>query len=274
MEIKDIIKESLEEDIKSGDVTTNSIVPEKKLAKANILSKEKGILCGINVAEMVFKTFDQKIQFKTFKKDGDMINPGDIITIVEGKARTILTCERTALNFIQRLSGIATIANKYQNLVKDYGVKILDTRKTSPILRDLEKYAVRTGGAYNHRAGLYDMVMIKDNHIRVAGSIKKAIELAKNLYPNLKIEVEAENLDMVNESLTSGADRIMLDNMSLTEIKKAIKLINKKVETEISGGVNFNNIVELAKTGVDYISIGAALTNSSKSLDISMDINI
>jgi nicotinate-nucleotide pyrophosphorylase (carboxylating) len=272
MEVDEIIRKALEEDIGSGDVTTDPIVPEDLVSIAKIKSKDDGILCGLMIAKKIFQMHDKDIEFQARFKDGDQIKKGDIIATIRGKARTLLTCERTVLNFIQRLSGIATTAHKYQHIVEPYGVKILDTRKTSPLLRPLEKYAVKVGGGHNHRIGLYDMVLIKDNHIKIAGSIKKAVFLAKQKHPELDIEVECENLDMVKEAIDSDADRIMLDNMDISTMKKAVELIGDSAEIEASGGINMKTVEEVAKTGINFISIGSALTNASKSLDISMDI--
>ena len=272
METKELIKAALKEDIGSGDVTSNSVVPEDKTATAKIICKDSGVLCGIDLAKEIFLEADEGIKFEKFFSDGQKIKKGDILAKVTGKARAILSAERTVLNFIQRLSGIATTASKYVKLVEPYGVKILDTRKTSPLLRELEKYAVKTGGGMNHRMGLYDLVLIKDNHIKINGGIKSAVAKAREKYPDLKIEVETENLDMVKEALEADADWIMLDNMPLEEMKKAVALINKKAKVEASGGINFKNIEETARTGVDFISIGSALTNASRSLDISIDV--
>ncbi|MFC1800953.1 carboxylating nicotinate-nucleotide diphosphorylase [Nanoarchaeota archaeon] len=272
MNTKELIKASLEEDIGSGDVTSNSIIPEDKTATATILSKDNGVLCGIDLAKDIFLELDPEIKFEKFFEDGQKINQGDILAKAVGNAKALLSAERTVLNFLQRLSGIATTASKYAEIVRPYGVQILDTRKTSPMLRELEKYAVKVGGGTNHRMGLYDMVLIKDNHIKVNGGIKSAVAKAREKHPDLKIEVETENLEMVKEALEAGADWIMLDNMSLEEMKKAVELIDKKTKVEASGGINPENIEAVAQTGVDFISIGSALTNASKSLDISINI--
>ncbi len=274
MNEQDIIKYALEEDIGKGDVTSDSTIPEDKLASAVIISKDDGILCGVELAAKIFIEFDKEVEFNKLFKDGDKIKKEDVIARIKGKARSILSCERTALNFLQRLSGLATRASKYTEIVRPYNVKILDTRKTTPLLRNLEKYAVRVGGGNNHRFGLYDMVLIKDNHIAVSGSIKSSVNSARKAHPDLKIEVETENISMVKEALEAGADWIMLDNMGLEEMKKAVKLIDGKAKVEASGNINLNNIEEKAKTGVDFISIGSGLTNGSKSLDISIDIEL
>jgi nicotinate-nucleotide pyrophosphorylase (carboxylating) len=275
MDIDKIIKYALEEDIGSGDITSNSIIPKDKKAKAILKSKDVGILCGIDLAKKIFHYYDNSLIFKSYFNDGDIIKNGDIIAEISGSAISILTCERTVLNFIQRLSGVATTANKYQKLIEAYGVKILDTRKTSPLIRPLEKYAVKIGGGQNHRFGLFDMVLIKDNHIEVAGSIVNAVLAARKKNPGVKIEVETETIEMVKDAIESKADRIMLDNMDNVTMKKAVSLIKKSspnIEIEASGGINFENIIEKAKTGVNFISIGSALTNASKSLDISLDV--
>ncbi len=272
MKTKELIKAALEEDIGSGDVTSISVIPEDKTATAKIICKDNGVLCGIDLAQEIFLELDGEVKFEKFFSDGQSVKKGDVLAEVSGKGRAILSAERTVLNFIQRLSGIATTAKKYSELVEPYGVKILDTRKTSPLLRELEKYAVKVGGGSNHRFGLYDMVLIKDNHIKVNGGIKSAVLKAREKYPDLKIEVETENLEMVKEALDAGADWIMLDNMPVNEMKKAVELIDKKTKVEASGGINFENIEDTAKTGVDFISIGSALTNASRSLDISIDV--
>jgi len=272
MQTKDLIKAALKEDIGSGDVTSISVIPEDKMASAKIICKDSGVLCGIDLAREIFLEVDSSLKFEKFFSDGDCIEKGDVLAKVSGKGRGILSAERTVLNFVQRLSGIATTAFQYSELVEPYGVKILDTRKTSPLLRELEKYAVKVGGGQNHRMGLYDMVLIKDNHIKVNGRIAGAVAKAREKYPELKIEVETENLSMVREALDAGADWIMLDNMDIDEMKKAVDLISKRAKVEASGGIGFENVEEVARTGVDFISIGAALTNNSKGLDISIDV--
>ncbi|GAB6283066.1 MAG: carboxylating nicotinate-nucleotide diphosphorylase [Ignavibacterium sp.] len=273
--IEQIIKLALEEDIQNGDITTSSIISENVSGKGNFLCKEEGIIAGLSIVEKVFNFFDSSLKFKKYFDDGSKINFGDIIAKVEGKVSSILTTERTALNFLQRMSGIATSANKYSEKIKHTKAKIIDTRKTVPGLRLLDKMAVKFGGCENHRFGLYDMFLIKDNHIEIAGSISKAIQLCeefkKKNYLNFKIEVETKNLDEVKEALTTNVDIIMLDNFSIEETKKAVLLINDQKLIEASGGITFENVDKIAETGVDYISVGA-LTHSVKALDISLEV--
>ncbi|HGJ63904.1 TPA: carboxylating nicotinate-nucleotide diphosphorylase [bacterium] len=270
--ISDLIDLALREDIGTGDITSESTIPENVMAKAIILSKDEGIIAGLDIAGEVFHKIDPNIDYKKLISDGDMITKKQEIAIVEGKARSLLTAERTVLNFIQRLSGVATITSRYAKAVSGYKAKIVDTRKTTPGWRALEKYAVRIGGGGNHRFGLYDAVLIKDNHIAVAGSITEAIARAKKQIPHtIKIEVETENLDQVQESIQAKADIIMLDNMTIDMMSKAVKLIDGKAIVEASGGIKLENVASVAETGVDLISIGA-ITHSAISLDISMDI--
>lgn len=267
--VEKIINLSLKEDIGKGDITTNSIVNDKLKCLAIIKSKDTGVLAGNPIAELVFKRLDPRIKYIQRKKDGDTINPNDIIAEVRGSVRTVLTGERLSLNFLQRLSGIATLSQKFVNKTKGFDVKIIDTRKTTPGLRILEKYAVTVGGCYNHRFGLFDGILIKDNHIQIAGNIEKAVLKVRAKHKNKEIEVETSNINQVREALKSGADIIMLDNMTPDKIKKAVKIIDSKAMTEASGGINLDNIGEYAKTGVDYISVGV-LTHSAKSLDIGL----
>lgn len=267
--VEKIVNLSLKEDIGRGDITTNSIVNEKLRCVAVIKSKDRGVVAGNPVAELVFKKLDPKTKYIPIKKDGDAIKPGDIIAEIRGSVRAVLTGERLALNLLQRLSGIATLSSRFVEKTKGTGVKILDTRKTTPGLRILQKYAVTVGGCYNHRFGLFDAVLIKNNHITIAGDIEKAVEKARAKNKNKTIEVETSNFREVREALKSGVDIIMLDNMSPDKIKKALEIIDGKAKTEASGGININNIKQYAKTGVDYISVGA-LTHSAISLDIGL----
>lgn len=260
---------ALKEDIGSGDVTSNYTIDENNTSEAVIKVKEDGVIAGLDVAEAVFKNIDQKIVFKKNVKDGDFVKKGGIIAVVKGRTRSLLAGERTALNFLMRMSGIATMTKAFVDKTKRYGVKILDTRKTTPGLRYLEKYAVRVGGGFNHRMGLYDMVLIKENHIKACGSIKKAVKLAERA--GLKIEVEVKNIRELKEALKTNADWIMLDNFNLDEIRKAIKIVNGAKKIEVSGGVNLENVEKIAKLRPDFISIGS-LTHSFKSLDMSMKI--
>ncbi len=267
--VEKIVSQSLKEDIGRGDITTNSIVDSKLKCVAVIKSKDTGVVAGNPVAELVFKKLDPKIKYVSKKKDGDAIKPGDTIAEIRGSVRTVLTGERLALNILQRLSGIATLSKKFVEKTKGTGVKVLDTRKTTPGLRILQKYAVTVGGCYNHRFGLFDGVLIKNNHITIAGGIEKAVNKVRAKHKNKEIEVETTNYKQVREALKAGADIIMLDNMQPDKIKNALKIIDKKAKTEASGGINISNISEYAKTGVDYISVGA-LTHSAKSLDIGL----
>ena len=266
--ISKIILNALKEDSGKGDITTNLIVKKKQKASAVLLAKEEGIVAGLNIA----KQLDRNISWRPFVKDGDLVQPGVTIAEVKGNLRSLLTGERTALNFLQRMSGIATSTALYVETIKGTNTKILDTRKTVPGLRLLDKYAVKTGGGTNHRIGLYDMLLIKDNHIKAAGSIKSAVQkIKKGLKKKIKIEVETTNLDEVREALDSKVDIIMLDNMTPETMTEAVKLINGNVKTEASGNVDLKRVRAIAETGVDYISIGA-LTHSVKALDISMKI--
>jgi nicotinate-nucleotide pyrophosphorylase (carboxylating) len=260
------------EDIGSGDITTNSIIQPADRKTAVFIAKENGVVAGLPVAEMVFRELDETLEWHVKKQEGKKVQKGE--TLVEFKAsyRALLTGERIALNFVQRLSGIASATNVFVNEVKDFNVQILDTRKTLPGFRLLDKYAVKTGGATNHRMGLHDMVMIKDNHIQVAGGIKPAVEAVKLKMPvSIKIEVETTTLDEVKQALEAGADIIMLDNMSTEMMTEAVKLINKRAKTEASGNMSLERLREVAATGVDFISIGS-LTHSVKALDISQRI--
>ncbi|MFZ5946813.1 MAG: carboxylating nicotinate-nucleotide diphosphorylase [Stygiobacter sp.] len=271
-EIIKIVNVALQEDIGSGDITTNLIVSNNQKGCATIYAKEDGIIAGLFVARQVFKTLDDKIIFKASTKDGNKISRGEKIAEVKGKLKSLLTSERVALNFLQRMSGVATFTSEFVKQLEGTKVRLLDTRKTAPCLRMLDKYSVKIGGGTNHRFGLYDMVLIKDNHIKAAGSITKAVTLVKSKLKNkIKIEVETTSLEEVKEALANKIDIIMLDNMSIDTMKEAIKLINGKVKTEASGNITLENIREIALTGVDFISVGA-LTHSVKALDISMKI--
>lgn len=268
--IQELIKTALKEDIGKGDVTTKLVLPQKKQVTAAIIAKEKGVLAGINIAQQVFYTLDKKLKFLAKQRDGNRIAPNTTIALVSGDARSILTAERTALNFMQHLSGIATTTNKYVSAVKGTKAQILDTRKTIPGLRTLEKYAVRVGGGRNHRFGLDDMILIKANHIKTAGGIEPALLSAKKgNRKRLKLEIEVKNLGEVKTALSLNARLIMLDNMGLKEMRKAVRL--GKAKFEASGGINLRNVRKVAKTGVDYISVGA-LTHSAPALDISLQI--
>ncbi len=265
----EIIRKSLEEDLGSGDITTRYLDLEPMTASAYMIAKAEGVLAGIEVANAVFMTLDRDLKITLYRKDGDRVKPGDEILKVEGRPSSILQAERTALNFLQRLSGIATQTRRMVDLISGTKARLLDTRKTTPLLRSLEKYAVRIGGGVNHRHGLYDMVMLKENHIRAAGGIQKAVRTIKAQNATYKIEVEVTNFKELAQAVAAGADRVMLDNMSLKEIRAAVKEYKKLVELEVSGGITEENILSFAKTGVHYISSGA-LTHSYKSLDITL----
>ena len=260
------------EDIGDGDITTNNLIDPRENRRAQLVAKEEGVIAGLPVAEMVFKKFDSSLEWNELLPDGSKVKPGDIIAEFKGNYRALLSGERKALNFLQRLSGIATYANRCMKEIEGTNVEILDTRKTLPGYRYLDKYAVRMGGASNHRFGLYDMVMIKDNHIKVAGGITQAVEAIRKRVPkSIKIEVETTNLDQVKEALAADVDIIMLDNMSSSMMKECVKVINKRAKIEASGNMTQKRIRKVAHTGVDYISIGA-LTHSVKALDISQRI--
>ncbi|AEG58541.1 carboxylating nicotinate-nucleotide diphosphorylase [Desulforamulus ruminis] len=272
IELKKIIEIGLAEDIGTGDITTNSTVPIGSRAKGMIYVKEPGVLAGLAVAEEVFRQMSPEVHFHHRIQDGTWVEPGTVVAEVEGDARAILTGERLALNFLQRMSGIATRTAALVEKVKLYPVRVVDTRKTTPGLRMLEKYAVRVGGGFNHRYGLYDAVLIKDNHIKVAGGITQAVLAARHNVPHtIKIEVEVEDLAGVSEALEARVDIIMLDNMDQATMREAVKLVDGRALVEASGGINEETIVAAAKAGVDLVSIGA-LTHSIKSLDISLDI--
>lgn len=272
--IDDLINIAIKEDIGDGDHTSLSCIPKEAKGKAHLLVKEDGILAGVDIAKEIFHKIDPEILFEQLLNDGDAIKVGDIAFTVEGSSQSILQAERLALNFMQRMSGIATNTNYYVNLLKGTNTKVLDTRKTTPGLREIEKQAVKIGGGYNHRMGLYDMVMIKDNHIDYAGGIAAAITSTQNYLKSknkdLKIEIEARDLGELDEIIAvGGVHRIMLDNFSYDDIRTAVKLIGNKYETEASGGITDKTIRNYAECGVDYISVGA-LTHQIKSLDLSL----
>lgn len=268
----DVIIRALKEDINYIDVTTDNLIPEDHISNALFMSKADGVLCGIDVALRTISLLDPGATFEVLKKDGDVLEKSDMIARVQGKTRAILKAERTALNLLQHMSGIATATRQAVNEVAGTGAVISDTRKTLPGLRALEKYAVTVGGGHNHRFNLSDAVMIKDNHIDAVGSITKAVKtLRSRVGHTLKIEVETRNLDEVQEALSLNVDIIMLDNMNIETMKKAVEMINGSCLVEASGGLSHGNLREVAKTGVDIISIGA-LTHSVKALDISMKI--
>ena len=269
---KHLLGLALREDVGDGDITTDHLIPGDIRKRAKMVAKEDGVIAGLPVAEMTFHSLDSSLSWNPQVADGDFVKTGDIIVEFEASYRTILTGERTALNFLQRMSGIATLSYKYAQAVKDYKTEILDTRKTLPGFRLLDKYSVKTGGASNHRIGLYDLAMIKDNHIDIAGGIKQAVEAIRpKIKQGIKIEVETTSLQQVQEALEAGADIIMLDNMDNNTMAEAVKLIGDKAKSEASGNMTLKRLEGAAKTGVDFISIGA-LTHSVKALDISQRI--
>ena len=271
--LKQFIKSALEEDIRDGDHSTLSTIPENLEQKAKLLVKEDCILAGVELAEIIFKQFDKNMKLEILIKDGNSAKAGDIAFYVTGSARSILSTERLVLNCMQRMSGIATLTHDWDSRLLGTKTKLLDTRKTTPNFRMCEKWAVAIGGGTNHRYGLYDMIMLKDNHIDYNGSITNAVKMAKDYLKankkKLKIEVETRNLQEVEEALKSGVDRIMLDNMRVDDMKKAVKLLNGKCETEASGGITRDMLKEVAATGVDFISAGA-VTHSAENMDLSL----
>ena len=276
--IEYLIELALNEDIGNGDQTSLATIPLNTKGKSKLLIKEKCVLAGVEVVKMIYANYDKNLKMNVFFNDGDKVMPGDVAFTVEGNLHSILSTERLTLNFMQRMSGIATYTNYMVSLIEGYNTKILDTRKTTPCLREIEKWAVRIGGGTNHRTGLYDMILIKDNHIDFCGGIEKAI-MATLDYLNttgkeLKIEIEARNINDVKEMLRIGSiHRIMLDNFSTADMKEAVALINGRFETEASGGITELNIRSVAETGVDFISIGA-LTHHIKSVDMSLKAEI
>ena len=274
MKLKEFVKHCIEEDVKNGDHSTLSCISTDKKGAAQLLVKDCGIIAGIEVAKEIFKIYDHTLTFKAIKSDGDLVSNGDIVFIVEGSSRSLLTIERLVLNVMQRMSAIATLTSRYVEKINDLKTKILDTRKTTPLNRFLEKEAVKIGGGFNHRFGLYDMIMLKDNHIDFSGGIKKAIIKANNYKAannlKVKIEIETRNLNEVKEVLSQGGiDRIMLDNFNFKNLREAVSLINNQFETEASGGINLDTVRKYAECGVDYISVGA-LTHSVHNMDLSL----
>jgi nicotinate-nucleotide pyrophosphorylase (carboxylating) len=265
-----IIEYALREDLGDGDITTNVLATEKEDSKAVIRAKARGVIAGLPIAKRVFQKLDHTVVCVDNIGDGENIKPGDIISEINGGTRALLSGERLALNILQRLSGIATLTSRYVKAVEGLPVKILDTRKTAPGLRILDKYAVSVGGGYNHRFGLFDGVLIKDNHIEIAGGISEAVAVIRKKYrQKYKIEVETSDIEQVKEALIAGADIIMLDNMSREQMRKAVRLIDRNALVEASGGINIKNVREVAETGVDFISVGA-LTHSAPALDIGL----
>lgn len=268
--VDDYIINTLKEDITSEDVSTNAVMPENKQGKADLICKQDGIVCGLDVFERTFKILDDTSRFEASFKDGDFVKKGDLIGVIYGDVKAILSGERTALNYLQRMSGIATMTREYVNELKGYKTVLLDTRKTTPNMRPFEKHAVKVGGATNHRYNLSDGVLLKDNHIGAAGSVTKAIEMAKAYAPFVrKIEIETETLEQVKEALDAGADIIMLDNMDNDTMRKAVEMIGDKAQTECSGNVTKERLKEIAEIGVDFVSCGA-LTHSAMIMDVSL----
>ena len=270
--IDDLLELAFAEDVGDGDHTTLSTIPADEMGKQRLIVKEEGIIAGIEIAKKVFDKFDPELKMTTYIADGAHVKPGDIAFVVEGRVRSLLQTERVMLNIMQRMSGIATVTAKYQAKLEGLKTKVLDTRKTTPGLRMIEKEAVRIGGGCNHRIGLFDMILIKDNHVDFAGGIKEAIESAKRYCQetgrDLKIEIEVRNTDEINQALEVGVDRIMLDNFTPERTREAVQLINGRVEIESSGGITIDTLRAYGECGVDFISVGA-LTHSVKGLDMS-----
>lgn len=270
MNMDNLILSALQEDITSEDITTNSVMREYCLGEVELICKQDGVIAGLDVFKRVFKLLDDKTEVTFTCKDGDKVKNGEKIGFIRGDIRVLLSGERTALNYLQRMSGIASYTRNIADLLEGSNTKLLDTRKTTPNMRIFEKYAVKVGGGYNHRYNLSDGILLKDNHIGAAGGVKEAVRMAKEYAPFVrKIEIEVENLDMLKEALEAGADIIMLDNMSVEDMKEAVKLAKGKAETECSGNVTRENVARLVDIGVDYISSGA-LTHSSPILDLSL----
>lgn len=266
----DLILSALKEDITSEDISTNSVMPHYQLGEVELICKEDGIIAGLEVFKRVFELLDEKTEVIFSCQDGDTVKKGEKLGVLRGDIRVLLSGERTALNYLQRMSGIATYTRTVADLLKGTKTKLLDTRKTTPGMRIFEKYAVKVGGGYNHRYNLSDGILLKDNHIGAAGGVRQAIRMAKEYAPFVrKIEIEVENLDMLKEALEAGADIIMLDNMSVEDMKEAVRLTAGRAETECSGNVTKENIAKLVDIGVEYISSGA-LTHSSPILDLSL----
>lgn len=266
------IKIALEEDLGPGDLTTDAVIDPVATGKAVLEARGRMILAGLPVFKRTFELLDPAVEFENFFEDGQLVEAGEDICTISGRLSIILKAERTALNFIQRMSGVATLTRKFVDKAGHAGVRIVDTRKTMPGLRLLDKYSVRMGGGYNHRTGLFDGILIKDNHITAAGSIKRAVTLAKEKAPHtIKVEVEVEDLEGLREAIDAGADIVLLDNMGPDIIKEAVKIASGRVITEASGGIRLDNIAEIAATGVNLISIGA-LTHSATSVDLSLEL--
>lgn len=270
LQADELLRQALQEDITSEDITTNAVMREAKKGEVELICKQDGIIAGLDVFARVFQLLDDTVTVDFKCKDGDAVTAGQQMAVVTGDIRVLLSGERVALNYLQRMSGIATYTKSIAGLLEGSGTKLLDTRKTTPNMRVFEKYAVKVGGGYNHRYNLSDGILLKDNHIGAAGGVKQAVQMAKEYAPFVrKIEIEVENLEMVREAVEAGADIIMLDNMSPEEMKEAVQLIDGRAETECSGNVTRENVEKLVDIGVDYISSGA-LTHSAPILDISL----
>ena len=270
--IRTAIRTALDEDVGTGDVTTESTVPDGHRSRATIVAKEKGVIAGLKVVEAVFRELDPDVDVNVRVIDGEHVVHGDLVAVIKGRTRAILTGERVALNFLARLSGVATMTAKYADVLRGTGVVLLDTRKTTPGLRLLEKYAVGIGGGANHRIGLWDMALIKENHITAAGGIGPAVSSVRKSYPDLSVEVEVRNLGELNEALEADVDRVMLDNMSIDEMRQAIQTAGEHdhpADVEISGGVTLESLAAIAELGPGFISVGA-LTHSAPALDLSL----
>jgi nicotinate-nucleotide pyrophosphorylase (carboxylating) len=265
-----LVRDALAEDVGTGDVTSEGAIDDAAVCAARVLLKEHGVVCGLDAGAAVFRALDPEIVFEPLAADGDLVEPSEVAR-VDGTARAILTGERTALNVLGRLSGVATLTHRFVAAVAGTGAVILDTRKTTPGLRALEKYAVRCGGGHNHRFGLDDGVLVKDNHLRLAGGIRVAVERIRSATPDLAIEVEAETLDDVREALAARADAILLDNMPPSTMEEAVALARGRAKLEASGGVSLDTVRAIAETGVDFVSVGA-LTHSARSLDVSLEV--
>jgi nicotinate-nucleotide pyrophosphorylase (carboxylating) len=270
-QIRNIVRAALAEDVGAGDITTDCAVPARLRAEAVIVAKEPCVVAGLALVEAVFAELDRDIAVKRLVEDGDVAEVGQRVCLISGRARPILTGERTALNFLQRLSGIATLTRQFVEAVAGTKAKILDTRKTTPTLRALEKYAVAVGGGENHRMGLFDAVMIKDNHRALLSRLSDVVAAARKNHPQAPVIIEADTLEQTEEALAAGADQILLDNMTPDELREAVRLVAGRAQTEASGGIRLSNVREIAATGVDYISIGA-LTHSARAANFSLEV--
>jgi len=272
--IQPIVEAALREDIRSGDITTSALIPRSTPGRASMVFREAGVLCGVELARLAFQTLNASAKVDVLVNDGALVPPGETVATVEADAGAVLTAERVALNFMQRMSGVATLTRRFVDAVAGTNAHIVDTRKTTPGLRLLEKYAVRCGGGANHRFALDDMVLIKDNHIALCGGVKQAVERARHYAGHsVKVELECDNLEQVKEAIAAGADIILLDNMPPQQLREAVGMIDKRAISEASGGVNLDTVRTIAESGVDLISVGA-LTHSARALDIGLDITI